>query len=97
LTPSATILSASMSRPESVSSSTARRGSSTAICKISLRFFSPPEKPTLSARHFHRILERQEHALGGALVRRHAEDAGAVEQHVAFGDFVIVLAGQHIG
>ena len=50
LTPSATILSASMSRPESVSSSTASRGCKTAICKISLRFFSPPEKPTLTAR-----------------------------------------------
>ena len=135
-----------MSRPESVSSSTARRGSSIAICRISLRFFSPPEKPTLTARrsiswldaemgrglahplheirrrefalaarlalrvergaqerhggdarHFDRILERQEQALGGALVRRHAENALAVEQHVALGDFVVVLAGQHIG
>ena len=26
------------------------RGSSTAICRISLRFFSPPEKPTLTGR-----------------------------------------------
>ena len=34
-----------MSRPESVSSSTATTGSSSAICKISLRFFSPPENP----------------------------------------------------
>ncbi len=25
-------------------------GASTAICRISIRFFSPPEKPTLSAR-----------------------------------------------
>ena len=49
------------------------------------------------ARHFHRILEGQEHALGGALVRRHAEDVLAVEQHLAFGDLVVVLAGQHIG
>src|SRR3546814_2578398 len=48
--PSATILSASISRPESVSSSTASFGSSSAICRISLRFFSPPENPTLSAR-----------------------------------------------
>src|SRR5262249_22237292 len=39
-----------MSRPESVSSSTARRGASSAICRISLRFFSPPEKPTLTPR-----------------------------------------------
>jgi hypothetical protein len=42
--------SASMSRPESVSSSTQSRGSSTAICRISARFFSPPEKPTLTGR-----------------------------------------------
>jgi hypothetical protein len=48
LTPSATIRSASMSRPESVSSRIASRGSSTAIWKISLRFFSPPEKPSLT-------------------------------------------------
>ena len=38
---------ASMSRPLSVSSSTARSGSIIAICRISLRFFSPPEKPSL--------------------------------------------------
>jgi len=50
LTPSATTLSASMSRPESVSSSTHSRGASSAICKTSLRFFSPPEKPTLTPR-----------------------------------------------
>ena len=39
-----------MSRPESVSSRIASFGSSTAIWKISLRFFSPPEKPSLTAR-----------------------------------------------
>ncbi len=39
-----------MSRPELVSSSTHSRGSSIAICRISLRFFSPPEKPTLTPR-----------------------------------------------
>src|SRR5262249_25215151 len=50
LTPSATVLSASMSRPESVSSSTHNRGCNSAICRISLRFFSPPEKPTLTPR-----------------------------------------------
>ena len=33
--------------PESVSSSTAMRGFSIAICRISTRFFSPPEKPSL--------------------------------------------------
>ena len=46
-TPFETTLRASMSRPESVSSSTAKRGSSIAICRISWRFFSPPEKPSL--------------------------------------------------
>ena len=45
--PWATVRSASMSRPLSVSSSTARSGSIIAICRISLRFFSPPEKPSL--------------------------------------------------
>jgi hypothetical protein len=47
---SATIFSASMSSPESVSSSTANLGDSIAICSISLRFRSPPEKPTLTFR-----------------------------------------------
>src|SRR5207237_680760 len=50
LTPFATILSASMSRPESVSSRIANFGSSTAICRISFRFFSPPEKPSFTDR-----------------------------------------------
>ena len=97
-----------------------------------MRFFSPPEKPTLSGRRsiscsilslrrgfahtahevgrrevrfaaraplrverrleeghrrdagdFDRILKGEEHALGGALVRRQIEDVLAVEQHVA--------------
>ena len=50
LTPPATMRSASMSRPESVSSRMASVGSSTAIWKISLRFFSPPENPSLTGR-----------------------------------------------
>ncbi len=50
LMPSPTTRSASMSRPESVSSSTAKAGSSTPIWTISARFFSPPEKPTFTAR-----------------------------------------------
>ncbi len=50
LTASETVFSASMSRPLSVSSRIASFGSSSAICSISLRFFSPPEKPTLTAR-----------------------------------------------
>ncbi len=65
----ATILSASMSRPESVSSRMASFGSSTAIWKISLRFFSPPEKPSLTERlsrssvqfeQFHLVLDQRE-------------------------------------
>src|SRR5258708_32684536 len=48
--PWAKILSASMSRPESVSSRMGSRGSSTAMCRISLRFFSPPEKPSFTER-----------------------------------------------
>src|SRR5579864_1013851 len=43
LTPSATMRSASMSKPESVSSRMARRGLISAICNISIRFFSPRE------------------------------------------------------
>ena len=39
-----------MSRPESVSSKISSDGSSRAICRISIRFFSPPEKPTFSGR-----------------------------------------------
>ncbi len=50
LTPSATTRRASMSRPESVSSRTASRGSRIAIWRISFRFFSPPENPSLSER-----------------------------------------------
>ena len=48
LTPCATIFSASMSSPESVSSRIASVGSRTSICRISLRFFSPPENPSLT-------------------------------------------------
>ena len=50
LMPSATTRSASMSRPESVSSRIASRGSRSAICNISLRFFSPPENPSFTER-----------------------------------------------
>ena len=48
LTPSATIRSASMSSPESVSSRTAISGRSIASWRTSIRFFSPPEKPSLT-------------------------------------------------
>ena len=39
-----------MSSPLSVSSRIASRGRRIAICSTSLRFFSPPEKPTLTLR-----------------------------------------------
>src|SRR5690606_1929807 len=49
-TPSATTCRASISNPESVSSRMHKSGSSSIICMISLRFFSPPEKPSLTPR-----------------------------------------------
>src|SRR3954465_3074486 len=49
-TPSDTTRRASTSRPESVSSRIAMRGFSRRICRISWRFFSPPEKPSLTLR-----------------------------------------------
>src|SRR5690349_18029886 len=48
--PSETIRSASTSRPESVSSRMAIRGLSSSSWRISWRFFSPPEKPSLTLR-----------------------------------------------
>ena len=48
--PSETTLSASTSRPESVSSRIAIFGSSSSSWRISWRFFSPPEKPSFSDR-----------------------------------------------
>ena len=45
------------------------------------------------AGNFHRILERQEHALGGALVGRHLQQVFALEQDFAAGDFIARLAG----
>ena len=47
LTALPTTLSASMSSPVSVSSSTAIRGFSIASCSISIFLRSPPEKPSL--------------------------------------------------
>ena len=49
-----------MSRPESVSSIKANFGSSIAIWRISQRFFSPPEKPSLTERevNFRSIFSR---------------------------------------
>jgi hypothetical protein len=50
LTPSETTRRASTSRPESVSSRIAIFGLSRPIWRISWRFFSPPEKPSLTLR-----------------------------------------------
>src|SRR3954447_23005210 len=50
LTPADTIFSASTSRPESVSSRMATFGLSSSSCNTSNRFFSPPEKPSLTER-----------------------------------------------
>src|SRR5947209_4767501 len=80
LTPSATIRSASMSRPESVSSRTQSRGSNSDICRISLRFFSPPEKQPL----------------GRALIRIEAQNVLAVEQNLTLHDFVVGPSSQHM-
>ena len=49
------------------------------------------------AGNFDRILERQEHALGGALVRRHLEQVLALEQDLAAGDLIAGLAGDDVG
>src|SRR6478736_1046812 len=49
-TPSETMRSASTARPESVSSRIANWGFRSSICRISWRFFSPPEKPSLTER-----------------------------------------------
>ncbi|SKZ82150.1 Uncharacterised protein [Mycobacteroides abscessus subsp. abscessus] len=49
-TPSLTTRRASTSRPESVSSRIANFGLSRSSCRISWRFFSPPEKPSLTER-----------------------------------------------
>ncbi len=134
-----------MSSPESVSSRIASFGSSTAIWRISLRFFSPPEKPALTKRDMisgpplddlellleqvdevdrvdffeplglpdlvvrrpqevgvgdagdlDRVLEGQEHALLGPLFRLQVEQVLALVGHLAAGDRVRRVAGQHL-
>ena len=80
VTPVATIRRASMSSPESVSSRIASFGSSIAIWKISFFFFSPPEKPSFTAREvsfdessttalFSRIRRRNSAAVSGSSPR----------------------------
>ncbi|ODN71252.1 hypothetical protein A6302_01449 [Methylobrevis pamukkalensis] len=49
------------------------------------------------ARDLDRILEGEEEARRRALVRPHLQDRLAVEQDVAFGDLIVVLARQDIG
>jgi hypothetical protein len=46
---------------------------------------------------FDRILEGEEHALGGALIGAISREVLAVEQDLAIGDFIARLAGEHIG
>src|SRR5215210_339617 len=87
-TPSATIRSASMSSPESVSSRMAMRGESIAIWSISIRFFSPPVRV-----HRHPqevgdghagdgggVLEGEEEPRARALVGLHVENVLALEE-----------------
>ena len=66
LTPSETIRSASISSPESVSSSTAYFGLSIINCRISQRFFSPPEKPSLTKRAVNAEAERFDQFVRGS-------------------------------
>ena len=47
-------------------------------------------------RDFHRILEREEYALGGTLIGRHLQQVFAVEQDLAAGNFVARLAGDDV-
>ena len=49
------------------------------------------------ARDLHRVLEGEEHALGGALVGLHGEQVLAVPEHLAVGDLVAGAAGEHVG
>ena len=48
------------------------------------------------AGNLHRILEGQEHALGGALVRRHRQQVLTLEQDLACGHLVARLAGNDV-
>jgi hypothetical protein len=44
----------------------------------------------------HRVLERQEHAGDGALGRVHLQQVHAIPGDGAFGDFVVLVAGEHV-
>src|SRR6266404_2796694 len=103
-TPCATVLSASMSRPLSVSSRMAYFGSSMASCRISVRFFSPPEKPSLTAqkvrdchaRDFAWILESQEKPAPGTFIGVELEKIFFFHHHLAPGNLVVGMAGQDL-
>src|SRR5262245_50781048 len=55
------------------------------------------ERQSGDAGDFQRVLEGQEQALGGALVRRKRKNILAVEQHLPFRHHITVLAGEHVG
>lgn len=68
---------ASISRPESISSSIITLGSRSSICNISIRRFSPPEKPT------YRSLSRKDtsnHTFGKifSTIRRNTKEVGTL-------------------
>ena len=55
------------------------------------------ERHRADAGNLDRILEGQEHAGDGALVRLHLQEVLAVVEHLALGDLVLLLAGEHVG
>ena len=54
------------------------------------------ERHGRDTRDFHRILERQEHALRRTFVRRHLQQVLTVEQDFAAGDLIARLAGDDV-
>ena len=54
------------------------------------------ERHGRNAGNFHRILEREEHALRGALIWRHLQQVFTLKQHFAAGDFIAGLAGNDV-
>ena len=83
-TPVATIRSASMSSPLSVSSRIASFGSSIAIWKISFFFFSPPEKPSLTARLVSLLSISTTLAFSRIILRNSADDSGSNPWYLRF-------------
>src|SRR3546814_4622197 len=68
---------ASMARPESVSARIASVGSRMPICTISLRFFSPPEKPTFTGRLSMSMSSLSNPAFSRASLRKSPPDSGS--------------------